>query len=74
LRQYLFRKPLSRQAANDPLSSLSIPDLYDATIAELREGLNGGLFTTVQLVLVRLLKVDSSEQIDVDLRRHISAA
>lgn len=63
---------MSRQAANNPISALSIPDLYDATIAELLEGLNGGLFTTVQLVFVRLLKFYSCEQIDVDLRRRIS--
>ncbi len=33
--------------------ALTLPDLYEASITELQDGLQGGLFTSVDLVNVR---------------------
>lgn len=35
-------------------SNVTLPDLYEASIAELQSGLERGLFTSVDLVTVRL--------------------
>lgn len=43
---------------------LKFPDLYEASIAELQEGMEKGLFTSVDLVKVPLIPISLSPSMD----------